>query len=356
MSPSVWDVMADEQRITDSVLPQHDAPRLTGRTGAASFSISATPASRICEQLHDVIDGKLFFDQYTVDAMCMRALLMIGSIQRYFYDERPNDKASLLRDLRGVLDELEESTFRDPKIRSFFEETIRYLEKVSTLDTIQRSEWEHEELSEIARRIPTMLCQETRGYYKWLARTFEGPGDIVELGSWMGSSTACLAEGLSQNQGRQGKTIHVFDSFIWLEWMKTYTEDSELLAANIRNGESFLEYFWRYTGPYRDLIQVHQAALKTETKQFAVPALSWEAGEIGILLMDFAHDMASNEAMWRVFSPSFCSGSTIVVFNQFGNIPAGEVREFCRRKGPELIPLHKPCSSAKAFRYQSVAQ
>jgi len=72
--------------------------------------------------------------------------------------------------------------------------------------------------------------------------------------------------------------------------------------------------------------------------------------------MDFAHDLASNEAMWRVFSPSFCSGSTIVVFNQFGNIPAGEVREFCRRKGPELIPLHKPCSSAKAFRYQSVAQ
>jgi hypothetical protein len=133
--------MADEQRVTDSVLPQHDATRLTGRAGAASLSISATPASRICEQLHDVIDGKLFFDQYTVDAMCMRALLMIGSIQRYFYDERPNDKASLLRDLRGVLDELEESKFRDPKIRSFFEETIRYLEEVSALDTIQRSEW-----------------------------------------------------------------------------------------------------------------------------------------------------------------------------------------------------------------------
>jgi hypothetical protein len=41
-----------------------------------------------------------------------------------------------------------------------------------------------------------------------------------------------------------------------------------------------------------------------------------------------------------------------VVFNQFGNIPAGEVREFCRDKGLELIPLHKPHSSAKAFRYR----
>src|SRR6266581_1441990 len=128
--------MANEQRITDAVLPQHDAPRLAGRAGAASLSISATPASRLYEQVHDVIDGKLFFDEYTGDAMCMRALLMIGAIQRYFYDERPNDKASLLRDLRGVLDELEESKFRDPKIRSFFEETIRYLEEVSTLDTV----------------------------------------------------------------------------------------------------------------------------------------------------------------------------------------------------------------------------
>jgi hypothetical protein len=68
--------------------------------------------------------------------------------------------------------------------------------------------------------------------------------------------------------------------------------------------------------------------------------------------MDFAHDRASNEAMWRVFSPSFQSGSTIVVFNQFGNIPAGEVREFCRQRAPELVPLHKPHSAAKAFRYQ----
>lgn len=365
--------MANERTTTDSVLPQPNARPQARRASAAPIPASAdageaapiwndsslpetTPEFRLSQQVHDVIDGKRFFDKYAADAMCMRVLLTIGAIESYFHEERPDDKAPLLRDLRGLLDQLEESKFRDPKIRSFFEETIRYLEEVPTLDTVQRFEWEREELSEIARRIPTMLCDETRGYYKWLARTFEGPGDIVELGSWMGSSTACLAEGLSQNQGRQGKTIHVFDSFIWLEWMKTYTEDSELLAANICNGESFLEYFWRYAGPYRDFIQVHQAALKTETKQFALPALAWEGGEIGILVMDFAHDRASNEAMWRVFSPSFSRGSTIIVFNQFGNIPAGEVREFCRRKGPELISLHKPCGSAKAFRYQGVAQ
>ena len=98
---------------------------------------------------------------------------------------------------------------------------------------------------------------------------------MVELGSVMGSSTACLAEGLSLNPVRQSKTIHVYDSFIWLDWMKTYTEDPELLAANIRDGESFLDYFWNYVGSYLDFIQLHQAALKTGTEEFDKPSLEW---------------------------------------------------------------------------------
>jgi hypothetical protein len=92
--------------------------------------------------------------------------------------------------------------------------------------------------------------------------------------------------------------------------------------------------------------------LKTTAEQTALAALEWSGGPIAILVMDFAHDWATNEAMWRVFSPSFQSDCTIVVFNQFGNIPAGEVREFCRDKALELVPLHKPHSSAKAFRYR----
>jgi hypothetical protein len=307
---------------------------------------------RLCRQLHDVIDGRSFFDRYAADAVWMRVLLTMGSIQDYFREERPSDKAPLLSNLHRILNELDESHLYDPKIRSFLEQSIRYLEAKFAPETLQKPGGQDGELSKAVRRIPTMLCKETLGYYKWLTKTFEGPGDVVELGSWMGSSTACLAEGLSQNPRRGGRIIHVYDSFIWRDWMKAYTEDPELLAANIHEGESFLEYFWDYVGPFRAYIDVHRSVLKTGTEQFALPILEWDGRQIGILVMDFAHDRASNEAMWRVFSPSFRSGSTIVVFNQFGNIPAGEVREFCREKALELIPLHKPCSSAKTFRYQ----
>ncbi|HXQ33452.1 MAG TPA: hypothetical protein VN843_05470, partial [Anaerolineales bacterium] len=80
--------------------------------------------------------------------------------------------------------------------------------------------------------------------------------------------------------------------------------------------------------------------------------IEWEGQEIGILVMDFDDDKAVNEAMWRVFSPSFRPGNTIIVFNQYGNVRATGIREFCAERSRELIAVHKPIGSAKAFRYQ----
>jgi hypothetical protein len=330
------------------------AARVSPVSGGASFR-GTILAPTVCQYIHDLIDGRNFFDPYGADATCMRALFAIGAIQIYFLGEKPSVAVSLISDLHGMLRDLDEFALDDLRIRSFFEESIRYLEAHTAADTLDRTSGEDEELSTSVQRIPTMVNKETLRYYKWLARTLQEPGDIVELGSWMGSSTACLAEGLSQNARREDTRIHAYDSFIWRDWMRTYTEAPELLAANIRAGDSFLHYFRGYTAPFRHLIGVHQSVLKTRAEQTALPALEWSGGAIAILVMDFAHDRASNEAMWRVFSPSFQSDRTIVVFNQFGNIPAGEVREFCRDKALELVPLHKPHSSAKAFRYQKAA-
>jgi len=307
------------------------------------------------QYIHDVIDGKRFFDPHATDAMLMRVLLAIGEIQTYWCEEKRSEAISLLKDLRGMLVDLGEFDFCDKRIRSFFEDSIRSLETDAAADTVDRVAGDNEELSKPVRCIPTMVSAVTLRYYKWLARTLEHPGDIVDLGSWMGASSACLAEGLSENVRRKDRKIHAYDSFIWRDWMRTYTEDPELLAANIRDGDSFLDYFHRYTACFRHLIEAHRSVLRTATEQSPLPALEWSGGPIAILVMDFDHERAANEAMWRVFSPSFQDGSTIVIFNQYGNVPAGEVRDFCRNKTGELVPLHKPRSSAKAFRYRHIA-
>jgi hypothetical protein len=359
--------MAAEETMASYMVDPPDVPAAAKHAGVQTEPASlirATPvnhaaslrgtvfAPALYQYIHDVIDGKSYFDPYAADASWMRVLFAIGAIQSYLREEKASKAVSLVKDLRGVLLDLDESQLCDARIRSFFAESIRYLETDSAADKLDKAAGENEELSGSVQSIPTMVSKETLRYYKWLTRTLEHPGDIVELGSWMGSSTASLAEGLSQNVCCKHSRIHVYDSFIWRDWMRTYTEDPELLAANIREGDSFLDYFCRYTAPFRHLIDVHQSVLKTATEQAALPTLEWSEGPIVILVMDFAHDRGSNETMWRVFSPSFQSGSTIVIFNQYGNIPAGEVREFCRDKASELVPLHKPHSAAKAFRYQ----
>ena len=207
-------------------------------------------APTVCQYIHDLIDGRNFFDPYGADAMCMRALFAIGAIQIYFRGEKPSEAVSLINDLRGVLRDLDEFALDDARIRSFFEESIRYLETHTAADTLDRTAGEDEELSASVQRIPTMVSKETLRYYKWLARTLQEPGDIVELGSWMGSSTACLAEGLSQNPRREHRRIHAYDSFIWRDWMRTYTEAPELLAANIRAGRLVSALFPRLYGAF----------------------------------------------------------------------------------------------------------
>ena len=152
-------------------------------------------AQTVCQYIHDVIDGRNFFDPYGADAMSMRALFAIGAIQSYFREEKPSEAVSLIHDLRGVLRDLDEFAFDDPRIRSFFEESIRYLETDMAADTLDRTAGEHEEFSASVQCIPTMVSKETLRYYKWLARTLQEPGDIVELGSWMGCSTRAWLTG-----------------------------------------------------------------------------------------------------------------------------------------------------------------
>jgi hypothetical protein len=303
----------------------------------------------------DLLDGKIYFDNYGPEAFCMRLLLAIGALQSYYREEVPNRKPPLLKELAALVDQLQSCGLRDSRIETFLRTSIRELEFANSDGILQRSGWENEFVPHAVSTIPTMLCPETLGYYKWLARTFRGFGEIVELGSWMGCSTCCLAEGLLQNPDGHFRKIHAFDSFVWRDWMMNYTEDKRILTAGLTDGSSFFDYFWMHCAPYRDLLEVHRSALNTDCDKFDLPEIEWKQQEIGILVMDLDDNRAANEAMWRVFSPSFFSDNTIIVFNQYGNVRATAIREFCAERSQELIPVHKPTGSAKAFRYRTGA-
>jgi Macrocin-O-methyltransferase (TylF) len=279
-------------------------------------------------------------------------LLALGALQSYYRDEKPDRRKPLLRKLDSLLEEVRAEESPDARIELFLRASIRNLEKVVSHEKLQRSGWENELLPEALSAVPSMLCPETRAYYKWLARTFRGAGVIVELGCWMGGSTCCLAEGLLQNPTWRSRKLYVFDSFVWLDWMKNHTLDPQILASGLQQGSSFLDYFWLHCRPYAEFLEVRRAAFNTSDDQFDLPEIEWPGEPIGLLVMDLADDRAVNEQMWSVFSPGFVSDNTVIVFNQYGNVRATELRDFCARRSSELIPAHKPSGSAKAFRYR----
>ena len=134
--------------------------------------------------------------------------------------------------------------------------------------------------------------------------------------------------------------------------MNKYTEDKRILTADLSDGSSFFDFFWTHCGPYHALLKVHRSALNTDGEKFDLPEIEWERREIGILVMDLDDGRAATEAMWRAFSPSFSSNNTIIVFNQYGNVRATAIREFCAERSRVLVPVHKPIGSAKAFLYR----
>ena len=84
-------------------------------------------------------------------------------------------------------------------------------------------------------RVRSMLTPEEKQYLTWLAsHQFAGWGSIVDLGPWLGSSSAALAEGLKQ-RGAGGR-IYSFDRFQWeASYMEAFAE------TDLRDGDDFPE-------------------------------------------------------------------------------------------------------------------
>src|SRR6201987_5006428 len=147
--------MATEETTTSYQVPR---PSPVQTAAASAVAADASPVSDVAsfpgtilvptvrQYIHDLIDGRNFFDPYGLDAMWMRALSAIGAIQIYFRGEKPSEAVSLVNDLRGVLRDFDEFALDDARIRSFFEESIRSLETETAADTLDRTAGEDEEL------------------------------------------------------------------------------------------------------------------------------------------------------------------------------------------------------------------
>jgi tetratricopeptide (TPR) repeat protein len=151
-------------------------------------------------------------------------------------------------------------------------------------------------------RIRSMLSHEEKQYLIWLtAEKFEGWGAIVDLGPWLGSSSAALAEGLKR-QGKQNK-IFSLDLF---RWEPSYME--AIAHENLKEGDDFLSLFVREIGDYAGWVEPQKKDLMS---------YAWNGGPIEILFVDAAKTWELTNAIFKGFGSHLVPGRSRVVLQDF---------------------------------------
>ena len=154
-----------------------------------------------------------------------------------------------------------------------------------------------------------LLGLEERKLLYQLARyTYAGGGAVVDLGSFCGASTCCLAAGLRDNPRAAGRHVDAYDSFIASE---PYLVDfiREQFGESLEMGQSFAATFRRATTQFADLIEVHAGDLLEQI---------WPSDEpIEILFVDVAKTLALSGKVLTEFFPRLIPGKSIVIHQDF---------------------------------------
>ncbi|HGG05640.1 MAG TPA: hypothetical protein ENK28_09300, partial [Aliiroseovarius sp.] len=151
------------------------------------------------------------------------------------------------------------------------------------------------------RPVPTMLSPEEQLLYYWIASEWaKGSGAIVELGCFVGGSTARLAEG-HRVAGLKSE-IHAFDRFLASETAKKNHFYSAGIAAF--EGEDILPLAKSLLKPWADRITLHPGMIEDQ---------DWTGGDIEVLVMDASKSTKASDHMAAKFFPHLIPGQSLVV-------------------------------------------
>ena len=154
-----------------------------------------------------------------------------------------------------------------------------------------------------------LLGLEERKLLYQLARSvYTGEGAVVDLGSFCGASTCCLAAGLRDNPRAVGRHVDAYDSFIASEpYLVDFIRDQ--FGESFEMGQSFAATFRRATADFADLIEVHAGDLLEQ---------SWPSGKpIEILFVDVAKTLALSGKVLTEFFTHLTPRRSIVIHQDF---------------------------------------
>lgn len=216
--------------------------------------------------------------------------------------------------------------------------------------------------------IPSMMkIQELSLLYSLAKNYFSDQGEIVDLGPFLGSSTACFAEGLLDNQRNIRKSykriysydLFCYETFVGFDWL--------LNSQNLPTGSFFMNYL-NNIKKYTDLGLVN-------ITPGDLCKYKWNSNPIEILFIDASKSISLNDHIVKHFFPSLFPDSIIVQQDYYyygcpwvylsmelfkpwvyylGEAPGDTAYFIVRKKIPKVItnnPLFQMINPARAIYY-----
>lgn len=159
---------------------------------------------------------------------------------------------------------------------------------------------------EEAAHVPTMLRWQEQQLYYWLSAVWARDlGDIVDLGCFVGGSTARLALGHGRARARRAQ-IHAFDRFTADEATKARL----IYPASILPfaGNDILPLARQLLAPWQEIITLHPGEIEDQI---------WHNRPIELLISDAAKGTHTSDAIAQMFLPHLIAGHSLWVQQDF---------------------------------------
>lgn len=198
--------------------------------------------------------------------------------------------------------------------------------------------------------IPGMITKEECQYYSYIGQFYSGKGEVVELGPWLGNSTLHILKGLEDNPNWTGRKLHVYDDFVWRDWMNKWVTPEERLEVH----QDFSALFDKYASKISSSIIKKKNKIVKYDGNDDVPDIIWSGRPVEIIYVDCGRTFEVNDAWFKIFSGSFIPDTTLVIMQDWRlhrEIPYkwyNQTKQFTDSKGAGLQLIHELCNGGIA--------
>lgn len=162
--------------------------------------------------------------------------------------------------------------------------------------------------------IPAMTTDAERECYYRLARDGAARGAVVELGAWLGASSAYIAAAMRDSG--TGAKAHVYDRFLskpgHIDKVKAFYAQRGIEEAPVG---PCLEQFRANLGPLADHVETHQGE---------IARMSWRDGPISVLITDAPKRVPEISAVLTELRRALRPGA-IMAWQDFCHFPSYEI-------------------------------